>query len=73
VSLHSYRYTWAERAKAAGMPERFAQQALDHRSKAFARAYYKNAKVIVPSLEEYEAKSCRCRTHLLDNITSPAA
>ena len=26
VSLHSYRYAWAERAKVAGMPERFAQQ-----------------------------------------------
>jgi integrase len=38
VSLHSYRYAWAERAKVAGMPERFAQQALGHSSKAFARA-----------------------------------
>ena len=56
VSLHSYRYAWAERAKVAGMPERYAQQALGHSSKAFARAYSKNAKVIVPSLEEYEAK-----------------
>ena len=24
VSLHSYRYAWAERAKKAGYPERFA-------------------------------------------------
>ena len=24
VTLHSYRYAWAERAKTAGMPERFA-------------------------------------------------
>ncbi len=56
VSLHSYRYAWAERAKVAGMPERYAQQALGHSSKAFARAYSKNAKVVVPSLEEYEAK-----------------
>ncbi|MGA3178781.1 MAG: tyrosine-type recombinase/integrase [Verrucomicrobiota bacterium] len=56
VSLHSYRYAWAERAKVAGMPERYAQQALGHSSKAFARAYSKNARVIVPSLEEYEAK-----------------
>jgi hypothetical protein len=38
------------------MPERFAQQALGHSSKAFVRAYSKNAKVVVPSLEEYEAK-----------------
>jgi len=28
VTLHSYRYAWAERAKVAGMPERFAQEAL---------------------------------------------
>ena len=28
VSLHSYRYAWAERAKACGFPERFAQEAL---------------------------------------------
>jgi integrase len=25
VSLHSYRYAWAERAKQCGYPERFAQ------------------------------------------------
>lgn len=56
ISLHSYRYAWAERAKTVGMPERYAQQALGHNSKAFARAYSKKAKVIVPSLEDYEAK-----------------
>ena len=27
MSLHSYRYAWAERAKQAGYPERFAQEA----------------------------------------------
>ena len=56
ISLHSYRYAWAERAKTAGMPERFAQQALGHSSKAFVRAYSKKARVIVHSLEDYEAK-----------------
>jgi integrase len=56
ISLHSYRYAWAERAKTVGMPERFAQQALGHSSKAFARAYSKKAKVVVPSLEDYERK-----------------
>lgn len=56
VSLHSYRYAWAERAKTVGMPERYAQQALGHSSTAFTRAYSKKAKVVVPSLEEYEAK-----------------
>jgi integrase len=56
ISLHSYRYAWAERAKTVGMPERFAQQALGHSSRAVARAYAKKAKVTVPSLEEYERK-----------------
>ena len=39
VSLHSYRYAWAERAKQCGYPERFAQEALGHNSKAVHRAY----------------------------------
>lgn len=56
VSLHSYRYAWAERAKVAGMPERFAQQALGHNSVAVHRSYAKKAKVLLPSLEEYEKK-----------------
>jgi integrase len=56
VSLHSYRYAWAERAKTAGMPERFAQEALGHNSKAVHRAYSRKALVKVPSLEEYESK-----------------
>src|ERR1035437_5059170 len=38
VSLHSYRYAWAERALKCGFPERFAQQALGHNSKAVHRA-----------------------------------
>jgi integrase len=59
VSLHSYRYAWAERAKAAGYPERFAQEALGHNSKAIHRAYAKRALVKVPSLEEYEKKAKR--------------
>jgi integrase len=33
VTFHSYRYAWAERAKTAGYPERFAQEALGHNSK----------------------------------------
>ena len=54
VSLHSYRYAWAERARKAGMPERFAQEALGHNSKAVHRAYARKAKVIIPTLESYE-------------------
>jgi hypothetical protein len=38
------------------MPEGFAQQALGHSSKAFVRAYSRKAKVVVPSLEDYERK-----------------
>ncbi len=56
VSLHSYRYAWAERAKTCGYPERFAQEALGHNSIAVHRAYAKKAKVKLPSLEEYERK-----------------
>jgi integrase len=57
VTLHSYRYAWAERAATAGYPERFAQQALGHASKTVARAYAKNADVLLPSLESYERKN----------------
>lgn len=56
ISLHSYRYAWAERAKIAGYPERFAQEALGHNSVAVHRAYAKRAQVKIPSLEEYEQK-----------------
>jgi integrase len=56
VTLHSYRYAWAERAKTAGYPERYAQVTLGHNSKAWARAYSKKAQVILPPLEEYENK-----------------
>jgi len=54
VTLHSYRYAWAERARLAGYPERFAQEALGHNSKAVHRAYAKRAQVRIPALEDYE-------------------
>jgi integrase len=54
VTLHSYRYAWAERAKTVGYPERFAQEALGHNSKAVHRAYAKRALMKIPSLEDYE-------------------
>ncbi len=56
VSLHSYRYAWAERAKANGYLERFAMQALGHTSKAVHRAYAKKAQFKLPALEDYERK-----------------
>jgi hypothetical protein len=54
VSLHCYRYAWAGRALKCGFPERFAQQALGHNSKAVHRAYAKHAEVTVPSLADWE-------------------
>jgi integrase len=66
VTLHSYRYAWAERAKEAGYPERFAMQALGHSSKAVHRAYAKRAQVTLPPLENYE----HSRTNTL-SVTSP--
>jgi integrase len=56
VSLHSYRYAWAERAKSCGYPERFAQQALGHNSKAVHRAYARRALVMIPAMDEFAAK-----------------
>ena len=57
ISLHSYRYAWAGRAKTCGYPERFAQAALGHNSQAVHRAYARKALVLIPTLEEYEAKA----------------
>ena len=54
VSLHSYRYAWASRAKRLGMPERFAQSALGHGSLSVHREYAKDGAAICPSLENYE-------------------
>jgi integrase len=54
VSLHSYRYAWAERAMSCGYPERFAQAALGHNSKAMHRAYARHAEFTLPPLDEYE-------------------
>ncbi len=54
ASLHSYRYSWAERAAEAGYPQRFAQMALGHASAAVHAGYHKRAAVTVPSLEGYK-------------------
>lgn len=61
VTLHSYRYAWAERAKTCGYPERFAQEALGHNSKAVHRSYSRKAKVRLPSLESYEKQNMEGR------------
>lgn len=57
ISLHSYCYAWAGRAKTIGYPERFAQAALGHNSKAVHRAYARRAQMKIPSLEDYEEKA----------------
>jgi integrase len=57
VTLHSYRYTWAGCARIVGSPERFAQEALGHNSKAVHRACAKHALMKLPSLEEYEQQA----------------
>ena len=57
VTLHSYRYAWAERALAAGYPERYAQRALGHKSRAVHNAYSRRAEVKIPPLEDYEQRA----------------
>jgi len=52
--LHSYRHAWAQRAKTCGYPQRFAQAALGHSSRAVHEAYAKAAVVLCPSLDAYE-------------------
>ena len=54
VTLHSYRYAWAERSANAGYPERYAQRALGQNSKIVHRAYARKAQGQLPSLEDYE-------------------
>jgi integrase len=54
VSLHSYRHSWAQRAKSCGYPQRFAQEALGHSSRAAHEAYARGAIVVCPPLDEYE-------------------
>jgi hypothetical protein len=55
-SLAKVNYAWAERAFEHGYPERYAQASLGHSSKAVHQAYAKGAKVVCPSLEDYENK-----------------
>ena len=72
VSLHSYRYAWAERAKQCGYPERFAQEALGHNSKAVHRAYARKVKVKLPPLESYERQAAEGRIIQLPSLSPEA-
>ena len=58
-SLHSYRYAWAQRARAAGVPEREAMNHLGHESRAIHAAYAGGAQVAVLRLEYYEEQRAR--------------
>ena len=57
VTLHSYRYAWAERALKCGYPERFAMENLGHNSKAVHRAYAKRAQTKISSLKEFKLQN----------------
>lgn len=59
VSLHSYRYSWARRAKRSGYPERYAQLALGHNSRAIHEHYAGVDVAAIPSLEEFEAAAAK--------------
>ena len=63
VTLHSYRYSWAERARKSGYPRRQAEEALGHNCKAVHIAYAKRVKVTVDSLEEYEEAAEQNQQH----------
>jgi Phage integrase family len=54
ISLHSYRYAWAQRAKSYGMPLREAMAHLGHGSKAVHYAYSDKAEIVSLPLEFYE-------------------
>lgn len=66
VTMHSYRYSWAQRAKLAGMPERYAQQCLGHASKAIHEHYANSGQDKVPSLEELEAAKASDPANVID-------
>lgn len=53
-TLHSYRYAWAQRAKAAGMPLREAMNHMGHKSRAIHAAYGAGAETTTLPLEYYE-------------------
>ena len=73
ISLHSFRYAWAQRACEIGYPERYAQAALGHSSKAVHRAYSRRARMLCPSLETFAA-ACENRIIPLppQNLGSPS-
>jgi integrase len=72
VTLHSYRYAWAERARKAHYPRRQAEEALGHNSRAVHIAYAKRAQVTVDSLEDYEELAAKSATDNNSASSNPA-
>lgn len=64
IGFNSYRYAWAERAFAAGYPERFAMANLGHSSRAVHRSYAKKAFVICPPWNAFRSDNNRRLTNL---------
>lgn len=56
ITLHSYRYAFAQRCARAGIPERHAMIMLGHNSKAVHRAYSRLSDIVLalPVLDETE-------------------
>lgn len=73
VTLHSYRYAWAERSADNAYPERYAQRVLGQNSKIVHRAYAKKAQGQLPSLEEYEAANQRAKAEGKILVLQPEA
>jgi hypothetical protein len=57
--------------KKCWLPERFAQEAFGHNSKAVHRAYARKAKVVLPSLGEYERQRAKFMV-LPKSVETPA-
>jgi hypothetical protein len=72
ITLHSYRYAFAQRCKAFGISERHAQGALGHSSPAVHRAYSKAGKTVCPSLEDYERNIVRLQAPRKDTPKTSA-
>jgi integrase len=73
VTLHSYRYAWAQRARKAGYPERFAMENLGHNSKAVHWAYAGLSEVEFPSLGEFERGKRAASTLIGENVATMMA
>lgn len=73
LSLHCYRYAWAERARKANMPLRAAMETLGHQSRAVHQAYAKKVEVDLLPLEYYEQKQAENIIEFQKHKNSPQA